>query len=126
MSNVRYFVRLAIEKEIVFEEVSETIYNRREQALNDAGKARYTDQRFMVNGCTFLECNLAGLHVDVLGKLCRLFSVSLPIGASVFIQEPTHIKMRGRGESFSLIEVGTGVEYKSVPKPAAKQMKKAA
>lgn len=115
----RYFVRLAGEREIVFEEVSEAVYNRREDALNDAGKSRYGTQRFLVNGRDFVECVLGGLNIDVVAHIMRLFSIPTNNGATGFIRIPTHIKMQGQRGSVSLFEVASGDEFKLVMKKAA-------
>lgn len=114
----RYFVRLGWEREIVFEEVSEAVYNRREDALNDAGKVRYGTQRFAVNGRDFVECVLGGLNIDVIAHILRLFSIPTQNQATGFIRIPTHIKMQGQRGSVSLFEVATGEEFKLVKKAA--------
>lgn len=115
----RYFVRLAEQREIVFEEVSEAVYNRREDALNDLGRTRYGTQRFSVNGRDFVECVLGGLNIEVIAHILRLFSIPTQNCATGFIRIPTHIKMQGQRGSVSLFEVASGDEFKLVMKKAA-------
>ena len=115
----RFFVRLN-KTEVLFDEVPQTVFAKRDYALSDDGETpRYSKNFIVLDGETIEQLNLAECPVNTLGLVCRLLNVTPTTGnvPGGFVRSPSHIKFRDNRRAW-LVELSTGLEYRQAQKAA--------
>jgi hypothetical protein len=108
----QYFIRL-LSDEIQFDEVPQSVFDKRQYALNEDGEPRYhPDDYVVVEGATIERLQLSDCGTRSVGLLCRAMGIPEAKGPSgTFVHEPTHIKFRDKRSEW-LLDIKSGDEYK--------------
>lgn len=120
----RYFVRLNLEDRIAWEEVDKTVFDRREEALDNSGNARYENNDYIILNSdeAMVACHYSG-PLTGMTLVMRMLSVK-PFDGKLdkpIWENPTHIKFKTKLGALWMYELETQQLFKINKPPVSKK-----
>lgn len=115
----RYFIRLNLDEEdqVSWEEVDETVFKHRREALNNKGEERYYFEDYVIDrmnaGKRDVQIKYSGPAIG-LPLLMRMLNIQVFNGKSdiPIFDTPTHIKFKTKLGGLWMYELETGQKFK--------------